>query len=42
MTTHFLGDTAVLTGRSMRHITRSLDTILTTAQPTSCRGCAPR
>ena len=31
MTTHFLGDTAVLTGRSMRHITRSLDTILTTA-----------
>jgi ABC-2 type transport system permease protein len=30
MTTHFLGDTAVLTGRSLRHITRSLDTILTT------------
>ena len=28
---HFLGDTAVLTGRSLRHITRSLDTILTTA-----------
>ncbi len=29
--THFLGDTAVLTGRSLRHISRSLDTILTTA-----------
>ena len=29
MTTHFFGDTAVLTGRSMRHITRSLDTIIT-------------
>jgi ABC-2 type transport system permease protein len=31
MATHFLGDTAVLTGRSMRHVTRSLDTIITTA-----------
>ncbi len=31
MTTHFFGDTATLTGRSLRHITRSLDTILTTA-----------
>jgi len=31
MTAHFLGDTAVLTGRSLRHITRSLDTIITTA-----------
>jgi len=31
MATHFVGDTAVLTGRSLRHITRSLDTILTTA-----------
>jgi len=31
MTTHVLGDTAVLTGRSLRHITRSLDTIITTA-----------
>jgi ABC-2 type transport system permease protein len=31
MTTHFLGDTAVLLGRSMRHITRSLDTVLTVA-----------
>ena len=31
MTTRFLGDTAVLTGRTMRHVTRSLDTILTTA-----------
>ena len=30
MTTHFLGDTAVLTGRSLRHITRSSDTIITT------------
>jgi ABC-2 type transport system permease protein len=30
-TSHFLGDTAVLTGRSLRHVTRSLDTILTTA-----------
>ncbi len=31
MITHFLGDTAVLTGRSLRHIARSLDTIITTA-----------
>ncbi len=30
MTTHFPGDTAVLLGRSLRHITRSLDTIITT------------
>ncbi|HEY3339609.1 MAG TPA: ABC transporter permease [Propionicimonas sp.] len=30
-TSHFLGDTAVLTGRSLRHISRSLDTIITTA-----------
>jgi ABC-2 type transport system permease protein len=30
MTTHVLGDTALLTGRSLRHITRSLDTIITT------------
>jgi ABC-2 type transport system permease protein len=30
MNTHFFGDTAVLTGRSLRHITRSLDTIITT------------
>ena len=30
MTSHFFGDTAVLTGRSLRHITRSLDTIITT------------
>ena len=29
MITHFLGDTTVLLGRSMRHITRSLDTIIT-------------
>ena len=31
MSKHFFGDTAVLLGRSMRHITRSLDTIITTA-----------
>ncbi|HET9615345.1 MAG TPA: ABC transporter permease [Candidatus Limnocylindrales bacterium] len=31
MTTRFLGDTAVLTGRSLRHILRSPDTIITTA-----------
>jgi len=30
VTTHYFGDTAVLTGRSLRHITRSLDTIITT------------
>ena len=30
MTKHFIGDTALLTGRSLRHITRSLDTIITT------------
>lgn len=29
-TMHFAGDTAVLTGRSLRHITRSPDTIITT------------
>jgi ABC-2 type transport system permease protein len=31
MTTYFFGDTAVLTGRTLRHITRSPDTIITTA-----------
>ena len=31
MTTHYIGDTAVLTGRTMRHVTRSVDTIITTA-----------
>jgi ABC-2 type transport system permease protein len=31
MAAHFLGDTAVLTVRTMRHVTRSLDTIITTA-----------
>jgi ABC-2 type transport system permease protein len=31
MNKHFLGDTAVLLGRSLRHITRSPDTIITTA-----------
>jgi ABC-2 type transport system permease protein len=31
MTKHFLGDTTVLTGRSLRHIGRSPDTIITTA-----------
>jgi ABC-2 type transport system permease protein len=30
MTKRFVGDTAVLTGRSLRHITRSPDTIITT------------
>src|SRR6266508_5368694 len=30
MTKRFLGDTALLTGRSLRHITRSPDTIITT------------
>jgi ABC-2 type transport system permease protein len=31
MTKHFLGDTAVLTGRSLKHVTRSVDTMVTTA-----------
>ena len=31
MSNHFLGDTAVLLGRSLRHIARSPDTIITTA-----------
>ncbi|WP_369374143.1 ABC transporter permease [Promicromonospora sp. Populi] len=31
MTKHFFGDTAVLTGRSLSHILRSPDTIITTA-----------
>ena len=31
MSKHFSGDTAVLLGRSMRHITRSMDTVITTA-----------
>ena len=31
MTTRFVGDTALLTGRSLRHIARSPDTIITTA-----------
>ena len=31
MTTHVLSDTGVLTGRSLRHILRSPDTIITTA-----------
>ncbi|RSN50688.1 ABC transporter permease [Streptomyces sp. WAC 04229] len=30
MTAHFLSDTAALTGRTLRHVTRSLDTIITT------------
>ena len=30
MPTHLVSDTAVLTGRSLRHVTRSLDTIITT------------
>jgi ABC-2 type transport system permease protein len=31
MTTHFFGDSAVLLKRSLRHVARSLDTIITTA-----------
>lgn len=31
MSSHFLGDTAVLTQRSLKHVTRSVDTIITTA-----------
>lgn len=31
MNKHFFGDTAILTGRSLRHISRSPDTIITTA-----------
>ncbi|HET9143156.1 ABC transporter permease [Actinophytocola sp.] len=31
MSKHFPGDTAVLLGRSLRHITRSMDTIITTS-----------
>ncbi|WP_025272289.1 ABC transporter permease [Haloglycomyces albus] len=31
MTKHFFSDTAVLLGRSLRHITRSMDTVITTA-----------
>jgi ABC-2 type transport system permease protein len=30
VTTHFFADTSALTGRSLRHITRSFDTIMTT------------
>jgi ABC-2 type transport system permease protein len=30
MTEHFFGDTAILLGRSLRHIARSLDTVVTT------------
>src|ERR1700760_3003500 len=33
MATYFLADTAVLTGRTIRHVTRSVDTIITTAVP---------
>jgi ABC-2 type transport system permease protein len=31
MTTYFIADTTVLTGRTLRHVTRSVDTIITTA-----------
>jgi ABC-2 type transport system permease protein len=31
MNTHFIGDTAVLTARTLKHVTRSVDTIITTA-----------
>ncbi|GGX99415.1 transport permease protein [Streptomyces minutiscleroticus] len=30
MTTYFFADTAVLTGRTLRHVTRSVDTVITT------------
>ncbi|MGP2440949.1 ABC transporter permease [Streptomyces sp. JW3] len=30
MATYFFGDTAVLTGRTLRHVTRSIDTVITT------------
>ena len=30
MNKHFFGDISVMLGRSMRHITRSMDTIITT------------
>ena len=29
MNTHFFSDTSVMLGRSLRHITRSMDTIIT-------------
>jgi ABC-2 type transport system permease protein len=31
MTTHFFEDASALTGRSLRHVTRSVDTVITTA-----------
>ena len=31
MNTYFFGDTAILLGRSLKHVTRSVDTIITTA-----------
>src|SRR5215471_2836773 len=31
MTAYFFSDTAALTGRTLRHVTRSMDTIITTA-----------
>ncbi len=31
MTANFIADTGVLTGRSLKHVTRSVDTIITTA-----------
>jgi len=30
MNTHFFSDTSVMLGRTLRHVTRSLDTIITT------------
>ena len=29
MNTHFFSDTSVMLGRSLRHVTRSMDTIIT-------------
>ena len=31
MNTYFFGDTAILLGRTLKHVTRSVDTIITTA-----------
>jgi ABC-2 type transport system permease protein len=31
MNTHFFSDTSIMLGRSLRHVTRSVDTIITTA-----------
>jgi ABC-2 type transport system permease protein len=38
MTNQFFGNTSVLLGRSLRHITRSVDTIITTTIMARCVG----